>query len=98
VVSLDLQGEADGEARAVQVIFRQLAGELGRTAVYAYWVSPSWKSPSPTSITNHLGQRPYLLKIQILLDDTEPEGEQTLAILSQYLGYLAKQLKQTGIV
>ncbi len=97
VETLKLQGEAKGEVRAVQVMFREFAGELSRTAAYAFWVSPNWTSPPRASILNQMGREPFLLKVQLLLEDAKPGEAQTQQLINQYLEFLAKQLIAAGI-
>jgi hypothetical protein len=97
VETLNLSGDTAGMVRLVQVMFREFAGELSRTAAYAYWVSPNWTSPPQNSIRSQMGREPFLLKIQLLLENAEPNDEQTQKIIKDYLEFLANQLNEAGI-
>ena len=89
--------EGDGEARAVEVVFNEFADETPRTAVFAYWVSPQWTAPPRSSIRNQLGMEPFLLKVQILVEDAKPSDARARAVINEYFWFLGEQLRAIGV-
>lgn len=96
-IPVRLKEEPQGEARAVEVVFNRFADDTPRTAVFAYWVSPHWIAPPRSSVRNQLGNQPFLLKVQILVEDAKPSDAETKDTIREYFSFLAEQLQEIGI-
>jgi hypothetical protein len=94
VVELPLAGAGKGEVRAVQVAFKSIGGAQVNTAAYGYWVSTKWRCPPKSSIRNQLGREPYLLKVQVLVDNKPVDHEETREVVDTYFDFLASQFAQ----
>ena len=92
-----LGGENQGESRAVEVVFDRFADDTPRTAVFAYWVAPRWIAPARSSVRSQLGSQPFLLKVQILVEDATPSDVETKAVIGEYFSFLGEQLRALGI-
>ena len=96
-IPLRLEGDTEGETRAVEVVFDEFADDTPRTAVFAYWLSPQWTAPPRSSIRNQLGLEPFLIKVQILLEDAKPSDAGVRAVINEYFRFLGEQLRERGI-
>lgn len=95
-MAIGLEGETAGEARAVEVVFNEFADDTPRTAVFAYWISPGWRAPPKSMVRKQLGLEPFLLKVQILVEDAKPSEDRTKAVINEYFSFLATQFRQIG--
>lgn len=97
VVRIPLAATGSGEILAVQVVFDQLVDGDERVAAYGYWADSQWKSPPKTSILNELGREPFLLKLQLLVDDAKPNDPKSRQEIDGYLAFLGEQLRELGL-
>lgn len=86
-----------GNFRVVEVIFPSFSEASSGVAAYTYWVNERWSSPPQSNITNSLGREPFLLKLQLMLENHTLEAEETSQILEFYLSFLGKQLKDIAL-
>lgn len=93
VVSLPLKEPQDSNIRVVSVGFPQTVGEAVRTAAFGYWVDSQWYSPPQSNILNRMGREPFLLKVQVLMDDAVTSDPRARSELDEYLAFLGQQLR-----
>lgn len=96
-VPMRLEPGVGGEARAVEVVFDRFADDTPRTAVFAYWVTPQWTAPPRSAVRSQLGSQPFLLKVQILVEDATPSDVETSDLIEEYFSFLGDQLRKIGI-
>ena len=92
-VSLPIPKSIGGTVRAVEVSLKRLDETAYATVAYGYWVETTWLSPPQATILNEMGRRPYLLKIQVMLEGQKVDEPETLPMLESYLDFLSEQLK-----
>ena len=93
VLSFPIPKSGDGNIRAVKVNFKSIGDAGFGTVAYGYWVDSKWYSPPQQNILNKMGRQPYLLKIQIIMENQAAEDSATLEHLEEYLVFLADQFR-----
>ena len=97
VLSFPIPKSGEGNIRAVKVKFSAIGDVASGIAAYGYWVDSKWYSPPQQNILNLMGRQPYLLKIQIILENQATDDPATLESLEEYLLFLAEQFRKQNL-
>ena len=90
-------GNVEGETRAVEVIFDEFVDSTPKTAVFSYWTADGWVAPPRSAVRDQLGLQPYLLKIQLLVEDARPSDEQVIDLINEYFAFLGREFRRVGV-
>ncbi|QDS96108.1 hypothetical protein FF011L_49150 [Roseimaritima multifibrata] len=86
-----------GEFRAVEIEFPGFGDVPHGVATWAFWMGDQWVSPAKSGITNQLGRARYLLKVQLMVENTRIASPTATKDIDSYLEFLANQLRLAKI-
>jgi len=97
VLVTGMNDSALGEFRAVEIEFPGFGDVPHGVASWAYWMGDQWISPAKAGITNRIGRARYLLKVQLMVENTRIASPTTTKDIDNYLAFLANQLKRVNL-